>query len=57
MGKELARAGKRFTLFNLNEDIDDIKTVELPENSGLLNDGASKTVEHEIKSKKLDFFL
>ena len=57
MGKELARTGKRFTLFNLNEDIDDIKTVELPENSGLLNDGASKTVEHEIKSKKLDFFL
>ena len=35
------RAGKRFTIFILNEDMDDIiKTVESLENSGLLIDGA-----------------
>ena len=55
-GQGAVRAGKRFTLFISNEDMDDIiKTVESLENSGLLNDGASKTVKHEIKRQEGGF--
>ena len=37
---------------------DIIKIVESLENSGLLIDGASETVKHEVKkTKKVDFFL
>ena len=55
-GQGAVRAGKRFTLFISNEDMDDIiKTVESLENSGLLNDGTSKTVKHEIKRQEGGF--
>ena len=49
-GKGVVRAGKGFTLFISNKDMDDvIKTVESLEKSGLLIDGATETVKHEIK--------
>ena len=53
------RAGRGFTLFISNEDMDDIiKIIESLEKSGLLIDGASETVKHGIKkTKKVDFFL
>ena len=41
-------AGKRFVLFISDEDMDDIiKIVESSEKSGLLIDGATKTVKKE----------
>ena len=44
------RAGKRFTLFISNENLDDImKIVRSIEISILLIDGATKTVKHEKK--------
>ena len=50
------RAGKGFTLFISNEDMDDIiKIVESLENSGLLIDGATETVKHEIKKQEHRF--
>ena len=46
-GKEAVRAGKGFTLFISNENINDVsKIVESLENSGLLIDGATETVKH-----------
>ena len=48
-GKATARAGKGFTLFISNEDMDIIKIAEPFEKSGILLDGASKTVKHKIK--------
>ena len=53
------RAGRGFTLFISNEDMDDIiKIIESLEKSGLLIDGASETVKHGMKkTKKVDFFL
>ena len=55
-GEGVIGVGKRFTLFILNEDMDDIiKIVESLVKSGLLMNEASETVKHEIKSKKVDF--
>ena len=52
----LVRAGKGFTLFISNEDMDDfIKTVESLENSVSLIDGASEKVRHEIKKQEHGF--
>ena len=52
------RAGKRFTLFISNEDMNDITEVIKPlEDSYALTDGITETVKHEIKNKKADFFL
>ena len=49
-------AGKGFTLFISNEDIDDIiRIVESLEKPGLLIDGASKTVKHGIKKQEGGF--
>ena len=49
-GQGGVRAGRCFTLFISTEDMDDIiKIVESLEKSGLLTDGASETVKHEIK--------
>ena len=46
-GQGVVRAGKEFTLFISNEDMDDIiKLVESLENSGLFVDGANETVKH-----------
>ena len=51
-GKGAVRAGKGFTLFISNKNMDDIsKIVESLENSGLLIDGATETVKHEIKKQ------
>ena len=56
--KGAVKAGRRLTLFISDENMDDIiKIVELLEKSGLLINGASKTVKHEIKNKKVAFFL
>ena len=49
-GTSAVRARKAFTLFVSNEDMNDIiEIVESLENSGLLIDGTSETVKHEIK--------
>ena len=56
-GRETVRARKGFNLFISSDDMDDIKMVKSLENSGLLSDGASETVKHEIKNQKMDFFL
>ena len=49
-GTSAVRARKALTLFVSNEDMNDIiKIVESLENSGLLIDGTSETVKHEIK--------
>ena len=53
-GKSTARAGKGFTLFISNEDMDIIKIAEPLEKSGLLFDGASKTVKHKIKKNRVE---
>ena len=38
--------------------MDDItKIIESLENSGLLIDGTSETVKHQIKNKKVDFLV
>ena len=50
------RAGKGFTLFTLNEDMNDIiKIIKLLKDLGVLIDGVTETVKHEIKNKKEDF--
>ena len=47
------RAGRGFTLFISNEDMDDIiKIIESLQKSGLLIDGASETVKHGIKKPR-----
>ena len=53
------RAGKGFILFISNKDMDYfIRIVKSLENSGLLIDGTTETVQHEIKeNKKMVFFL
>ena len=49
-------AGKRFTLFILNEDMHDIiKIIKSLKDLGVLIDGVTETVKHEIKNKKEDF--
>ena len=55
-GRGAVRAGKGFTLFISNEDMDDIiKIVKSLEDSGLLIDGAIETVKHEIKKQEGGF--
>ena len=50
-GKEVLRVGKGFTLFILNEDINDIiKIIKSLEDSGVVIDGVTETVKHEIKN-------
>ena len=50
-GKGLVRAGKRFTLFISNEDINDMfKILELLEKSGLLFECVTETVKRKIKT-------
>ena len=52
-GTGAVRARQTFTLFVLNEDVNDIiEIVESLENSGLLIDGTSETVKHEIKKTR-----
>ena len=47
------RAGKGFTLFISNEDLNDIiKIIKSLEDSGILIDGVTETVKHEIKKQE-----
>ena len=51
-------AGKRIILVTSNEDRDDInKMIKLLENSGVLLDGVSKTIKHEIKRQEGGFLV
>ena len=55
-GKGAVRAGKRFTLFISNEDMNDTtKITNSSEDSGVLIDRVNETVKHKIKNKKADF--
>ena len=53
------RAGKGFTLFMSNKDMNDIiRIIKSLENSGVLFDGITEAVKHEIKkNKKVKFSL
>ena len=51
-GRGAMRAGKKFTLFVLNEDMNDlIKIIKSLKDSGVLNDGVTETVKHEIRKQ------
>ena len=46
------RSGKWFTLFILNEDMNDIiKIIKPLKNSGVLIGGVSETIKHEHKNQ------
>ena len=52
-GKGAVRAGKGFTLFISNEDMNDIiKIIKSLEDSGVLIDGVTETVKHEKKKTR-----
>ena len=56
--KEAARARKGLSLFISNEDMSDIiKIIKALEYLNVLIDGITETEKHEIKNKKVDFFL
>ena len=56
-GKGAVRAGKGFTLFILNEDMNDIiKIIKLLEYSAVFIDRVTETVKHKIKKEKRGFF-
>ena len=51
-GNEAVRAGKWFTLFISNEDMNDIiQTIKSLENSGVLIDEVTETVKNEIQKR------
>ena len=51
--KGTVRSGKWFTLFILNEDMNDIiKIIKSLKDSGVLIDGVSETVKHEHKNQE-----
>ena len=55
-GKEAVRAGIGFTLFISNEDMNDtIKIIKSLEDSGVLIDGVTETVKHEITKQEGGF--
>ena len=56
-GKGAVRAGKGFTLFISNEDMNDIIKIikSLLEDSDVLTDGVTETVKHEIKKQEGGF--
>ena len=47
-GKGAVRTGKGFTLFILNEDMNDIKIMKSLEDSNVLIDGITEAIKHEI---------
>ena len=52
-GKGTVRAGKLFALFISNEDMNDmIKVIKSLEDMGVLVDGVTETVKHEIKKTR-----
>ena len=51
--KGTVRSGKGFTLFNSNEDMNDIiKTIKSLKDSGVIIDGVTGIVKHEIKKTR-----
>ena len=58
-GKRAVRTGKGFALFISNEDMNDIiKIIKSLKGLGVLIDGVTKTVKHEIKkNKNMDFLV
>ena len=55
--KELLKTGEGFTLFIWNQDMNDIiKIIKSLEDSGVLIDGVTDTVKHEIKKQEGRFF-
>ena len=54
-GKGAVRAGKGFTLFVLNEDMNDVKIIKSLEDSSVLIDGVTETVKHEMKKQERGF--
>ena len=56
--KGAVRAGKRFTFFFTNEDMNDIiKIIISLEDSSVLIDGITQIVKHEIKNQECWFLL
>ena len=49
------RAGKRFTLFISDEDMNDIQIIKPLENLGVLTDGVTETAKKEIKKQDGEF--
>ena len=54
-GKIVVRARKGFTLVISNEDMNIIKITKSLEDSGVLIDGVTETVKHEIKKQEGGF--
>ena len=55
-GKRDVRAGKEFNLFVSNEDMNDfMNIIKSLEDSGVLIDGVTETVKHEIKNQEGGF--
>ena len=55
-GKETVRTGKVFTLIISSEDIDNFIKVVMPlEDSGVLIDGVTEAVIHQIKKQEGEF--
>ena len=53
IGKGAVKAGKGFTLFISNEDMNDIiKIIKSLEDSGVLIDGVTETVKQKIKKTR-----
>ena len=54
--KGAVRAGKRFTLFISNEDMNDIiKFIKPLQDPGVFIDGVTETVQNEIKKQESGF--
>ena len=57
IGKGAVRAGKGFTLFILNEERNITNIIKSLEDSNVLIDCVTETVQHEIKNKVFFFLL
>ena len=57
IGKGAVRAGKGFTLFILNEEKNITNIIKSLEDSNVLIDCVTETVQHEIKNKVFFFLL
>ena len=58
MEKRIVRAGKGFSLFISNEDMNDtIKIIKQLGDLSVLIDGVTETVKDEKERKETDFFL
>ena len=57
IGKGAVRPGKGFTLFILNEEKNITNIIKSLEDSNVLIDCVTETVQHEIKNKVFFFLL